>query len=390
MQKRCTIIFVFCIPFLIFIVGTVHTAAQQGPDMYRLYLKQGIDKTFNLEPQNANTYLQKAVERERENPLGYAFLSLAHLFAFEMSFDANDREYYQQSMLYYVQETLTKGGNTIKTNSSNGNAYLSMALAKIVKVRWAVMQNEYLTVAKETSNIWIYLEKAKEGTNDYDIYFPMGLLHYHIDHLPGVTRILSSMLITPGNRARGLQELELAAQKGDLLKDVARAELIVAYENFEKKPAKALPIVRELRGKFPRNFNFSIALANILSDLHHYEEAFAIAREIEKNIQTCKSPYGPHLNARYHLLMGRIFFSRLEYAKAIEYFQRTLRDTSPYNARVRAWAYVRLGMIHDARQEREQAEEYYSNALRVGGGEGAAQIEAKKYLKIPYAPESKP
>ena len=218
----------------------------------------------------------------------------------------------------------------------------------------------------------------------------MGLLHYHIDHLPGVSRILSSMVITPGDRTRGLQELELAAQYGDLLKDVARSELVAAYANFEKQPAKALPIVRELKGKFPRNFNFAFSLANILSDLHHYEEAFAVAREIEKNIQSGKDPYGPHLKSRYYLVMGRIFFSRMEYAKAVEYCQKTLSDTSPYNSRVRAWAFVRLGMIHDARKEREHAEECYNNALMVGGGEGAAQIEARKYLKIPYVPESKP
>jgi hypothetical protein len=47
-------------------------------------------------------------------------------------------------------------------------------------------------------------------------------------------------------------------------------------------------------------------------------------------------------------------------------------------------------MIHDARKEREHAEECYNNALMVGGGEGAAQVEARKYLKIPYVPESKP
>jgi hypothetical protein len=88
--------------------------------------------------------------------------------------------------------------------------------------------------------------------------------------------------------------------------------------------------------------------------------------------------------------MGRIFFSRMEYDKAVEHCQITLSDTSPYNARTRAWAFVRLGMIHDAHKERVQAAECYNNALRVGGGEGAAQIEARKYLKIPYVPESKP
>jgi tetratricopeptide (TPR) repeat protein len=198
------------------------------------------------------------------------------------------------------------------------------------------------------------------------------------------------MFITSGDRTKGLQELEWAAKQGDLLKDIARAELVAVYAHFEKQPAKALPIVRELKGKYPRNFNFTFSLANILSDLHRFDEAFAVAREIENNIRTCTSPVGPHLKPRYDLLMGRILFTQVEYDKAAEYFQKSLGDTSLYNARVRAWAFVRLGMIHDARKERVKAEEYYNKALVVGGGEGAAQVEARKYLKIPYVPEPKP
>jgi hypothetical protein len=68
---------------------------------------------------------------------------------------------------------------------------------------------------------------------------------------------------------------------------------------------------------------------------------------------------------------------------------RALQDNAPYNARVRAWALVRLGMIHDARQERTKAEEYYQKALEVSGGEGAAQVAAKQYLRTPYSPANR-
>jgi len=43
-------------------------------------------------------------------------------------------------------------------------------------------------------------------------------------------------------------------------------------------------------------------------------------------------------------------------------------------------------MIHDIRQERKRAEEYYNRALEVEGGEGVAQVDARRYLKKPYAP----
>jgi tetratricopeptide (TPR) repeat protein len=318
-------------------------------------------------------------------------MAMVCFFSYEMSFEPKDRDRNQEFMLRNISEAITKGEKRIEKNSKDGQAYFSVALAKIVKVHWAIHQKKYFLIAQEASNIWDCLEKAKEGDpQNYDVYFLMGLLHYHIDYLPGFTRMLSSVLITPGDKKKGLQELELAAQKGYLLKELAQSELTSGYLNFEKTPAKALPFAQELKEKFPNNYNFLFALANILSELRRFEEAFDIAREIERGIQRGIPPFVSQLQPRYNQLMGRILFTQGEYDRAREYFQKALKDTSLYNARVRVLAFLRIGMIHDARKEREQAEEYYSKALEVEGGEGTAQIEAKKYLNTPYVPPTKP
>ena len=385
------IIFVLCTVFLFSAVVTEIEAAEVQANLFRFYLRQGIEKAFNLDNQNANIYLQKALELDKENPIGYAYMAMVCFFSYEMSFEPKDRNRNQEFMLRNIGEAIAKGEKRLEKNSKDGQAYFAVALAKIVKVHWAIHQKKYFLIAQETSNIWDYLEKAKEGDpQNYDVYFLMGLLHYHIDYLPGFTRMLSSVLITSGNRQKGLQELELAAQKGYLLKELARSELTSDYLNFEKNPAKALSFAWELKEKFPNNYNFLFALGNILSDLNRFEEAFDIAREIERSIQAGKPPYVAQLQPRYNQLMGRILFIQGKHEKAAEYFQKALEDTSLYNARVRVLAFVRMGMIHDARKERTQAEEYYSRALEVEGGEGAAQTEAKKYLNTPYVPPPKP
>ncbi len=385
------IFFALCWVFFFSAAATKVGAAPTQEDQIRLYLKAGIQKAFNLDNKAAGIYMQKALELDLENPTGYAYLAVINLFFYEMSFEPKDRDRNQKLMLRYVDETIAAGGKRIEKNSNDGQAYFAMALAKVVKVRWAIHQKSYFVIAQETSNVWEYLEKAKErDPQNYDIYFLMGLLHYHIDYLSGVTRFISSILITSGNRQKGIQELELAAQKGYLLKGLAQSELSSVYLYFEKQPEKALPFTRELKEKFPNNYNFLFAMGNILSDLHRFEEAFAVARQIERGIQAGIPPFVPQLQPRYYQLMGRILFIKGEYEKAAEYFQKVLKDTSPYNARVRVLAFLRMGMIHDARNERKQAEEYYSKALEVEGGEGAAQIEAKQYLNTPYVPPTKP
>jgi hypothetical protein len=386
-QISKTLLFVLCSLFLISFMEIQTRAAEPQSSQFHSYLRQGIDKALNLETANADACIKKAVELEPENPAGYAYLAVFHMYSYEMSFEQKDRNANQEALLHYVKEALTKGEKIIKNNPQDSQAYFAMALAKIAKIHWAIHQKRYFVLAQETSNIWDYLEKAKGRTSqNYDVYFLIGLLHYHLDHLSGLTRFLSSAFIISGNRQRGLQELELAAQNGDMLKELAQAELSSAYLNFEKQPERALPYAQELNKRFPNNYTFSFVMGNTLADLHRFEEAFDISREIEKNIQGGISPFVPQLQPRYNQLMGRILFNQREYNRSMEYFQNVLNDTSFYNDRTRVWAFLRLGMIHDIRKKRKQAEEYYLKALEVEGGEGAAKMEAKKYLKIPYAP----
>ncbi len=377
--------------FLILCAGIDAGAAQLSSDPFHSYLRNGIEKAFNLETRNAIAYLQKAVELDRENPTGYAFLALVHLSSYEMSFEPGDRVRNQAAMMSYIRETLARGGKRIEGNSRDGQAYFAMALAKVALVRLAIIQKHYSTMAEESSSAWDYLERARnEDPQNYDIYYIRGLLHYHLHHLTGLTRFVSSLLITTGDREKGLQELELASQKGDLLKVMAKADLSSTYTNYEKQPSRALPIAQELKKRYPRNYNFLFLLANTLSDLRRFKEAFAVAQEIERGIQTGKPPYVPQLRPRYDQLMGRIFFSQGEYAKAAEHFQRALKDTSLHRDRIRALSLVRLGMINDALNERKQAEEYYSMALEIDGGGDIPRKEARKYLRTPYTPPPKP
>ena len=363
-------------------------AAETQSGQLHTYLRQGIESSFNIDHAGAISSFQKAVELDRESPTGYAFLALAQLFSYEMGFDPKEREKNQEEMLRYIGDAVTRGEKRIAKNPRDGQAYFALTLAKIVKVRLAIAQRSYFTVAQESASAWNYVEKTRAADPaNYDIYFPMGLLHYHLDQLPGVTRFLSSMLITAGDHHKGLQELELAMQKGDLFRELAQAELSSVYINFERLPAQALAITLELKERFPRNYNFSFSLANILSELGRFDEAYAIARDLEKGIQA--GSLAPQLQPRYDHLLGRILFNQGEYTRAGEYFQKVLKDTAPYNARIRASALLRLGMIQDVRRERKQAEEYYRRTLEVEGGEGVAQVDAKQYLKTPYLPPSK-
>jgi len=389
MSKRVSaiLIAILCAFAVSAVPGTEAGASSSQRAGMREILRQGIDRAFNMDYPGADALFRKAVALDPQDPTGYAFQALNHLFGSEVSFDPKQREASQEAMLRSVGEALARGEERVAKNPRDGQAYFAMALARTAKFRWSLRKKQTFTAAQQVYGLWSCLERVQqEDPENHDSYLLTGLIRYHIDHLPDLSRYLSSLLITQGDRRRGLQDLERAATRGDLLRDLARSELVSVYLNFEKQPARALPLARGLQKKYPRNYNFSIAMAGILSELHQFREALAIARDLERGIASGRPPFAPQLKPRHDQLLGRICFNQGDYARAEDYFRRSLMDTSDYNARVRVWSYVRLGMIHDARNEREQATEFYATALNVESGESIAKVEARQYLKTPYRP----
>lgn len=373
--------------FTVFVVAPLG-AARGFPSheaQIRTHLLHGIWKSLNLGEEEGEAEFRKAIELDPARPLGYAFQAMARLFFYETSFEEKRKKKREASLLNAIEESQKWGEKQMEQDPKNGEAYFALALARMARNRWEIVQQNYFRAFREAQEVWDYLGKALErDPQNYDIYFPMGILHYHLDHLPGLTRWIMALFVTSGDKEKGIQELQRTAQKGFFLKDLALTNLLSIYGNFEKKPGQALPLAQQLIRKYPDNYNFLFALANAFSDLARTDEAFGVAQSIRGRIQSKRPPYRPELWPRYEQLMGRIHFAQGDEEKAIAHFNRAILDHSPYNTRVRAWALVRLGMIQDARGERQKAEVYYRRVLELKGQESRAQKTARAYLENPY------
>jgi len=362
-------------------------SAGSPPERFKTSLQRGMEKGLHLDEKAAIAEFKKAIDLDRENPMGYACLAIAYLFAYETAFEEKEKKVKEAFFLRAVEDALVRAEKKIEREPRNGEAFFAAVIAKMARNRYEIILKNYFRAFRQAQNVWDYLEKVQElDPENYDVYYPMGIFHYYLSQLSGVTRWITSLFITPGDREKGLKELEWAAEKGLLLKDLAQSNLVSAYSGYEKKPDRALPLARRLREKYPENYNFSFGLANILSDLGQPEEALSIAREIADGIKSGIPPYRPELWPRHSLLLGKIALDQGEYDRATEHFNQALKDKAPYNARIRAYALLRLGMIQDGRKEHKAAEEYYRKVLDLEGAEGTAQQLAREYLDTPYMP----
>lgn len=365
-------------------------ADSPAEEKIKMHLIFGIEKGLNLQEKEAYAYFKKAIELNRLNPLGYSFLAMAYLFFYETSFTEKEKDDNEAALLRTVMEAENLAEKSIEESLPKAEAYLALAIAKMVKNRYHILQKNYFRAFREAQLVFKILEKIQQlNAENYEVHYLLGLLHYHLHHLPGLARFLSSLFITPADQEKGIEELEKAARQSLIMKDLARASLISIYSGYEKKYAKALPLAQALKKKYPQNYNFTFALANIFSELGDFTAALEQAKEIEQNLRALPPPYRPELWPRYYQLLGKIYFDQGLYDQARQYFNLALKDQSFYNARVRAWALVRLGMIHDGQKERKLAEEFYQKALEIEGAEGLAQRTAREYLKSPYSPSKK-
>jgi tetratricopeptide (TPR) repeat protein len=354
------------------------------------FIQRGVEKGLDLDGPGAVAELTKAIEVDPENPSGYAYLAMAHLFFYETAFDEGEKKKHESSMLRAVEDTQSRAERQLGKDPKDAEACFSLAISRMVKNRWEIIRKNYFRAFREAQGVWDLLEKTQElDPQNFDVYYPMGVLHYHLAQLSGIARWITSLFITSGDRERGLKEFEIAHEKGRLTKDLAASSLVSAYSGYEKQPARALPLARMLKEKYPDNYNFSFALINILSEMGRFDDAGVVAREVGNEIKAGRPPYRPELWPRYHQSLGKIALDRGEYDKAEEYLRNALKDTAPYNARVRAYALLRLGMIQDARKDRKGAEDYYRKTMEMEGAEGTAQRLAREYLETPYLPPTR-
>ena len=98
--------------------------------------------------------------------------------------------------------------------------------------------------------------------NYYDAYLASGCGKYIVGSLIAPVRWALRLNGISGDKAEGIKELTLTAEKGNYLAPLARILLAIAYLR-EKRPEEARQLLSSLQADFPRNPLFPKAIAKI-------------------------------------------------------------------------------------------------------------------------------
>jgi tetratricopeptide (TPR) repeat protein len=134
-----------------------------------------------------------------------------------------------------------------------------------VRAQWRVLRGERLSAARDGKRIKDSLERALAiDPQLQDAYFGIGLYHYYADVAPAAATFLRWLLLLPGgDRVKGLEEMLRAREGGELLESEADYQLHLIYLWYERRPDRALALLRGLRSRHPHNPHFLRAIAEI-------------------------------------------------------------------------------------------------------------------------------
>ena len=150
----------------------------------------------------------------------------------------------------------------LKSDPQNIHALLALTLAD-------GMESDYdaLIVKKQVASLSLMRQAEREANtllaldpSQEDAYVALGAADYIIGCLPSYKRAVLWFGGIHGDRARGMQEMQRAADHGHYLRPFAQILLALACER-EHQPERARDLLSQLTSEFPTNQRFARELA---------------------------------------------------------------------------------------------------------------------------------
>ncbi len=265
------------ISFLLLLPFAVHANV---PDLSPL--DTGFQRLYNLDFTSAQHDFSVFEQARPQDPLGPAaeaaacvFSELNRLGVLESRFFTNDSAFRSRTSLKPDPVMYQRFTAALARTEELANSRLATAPrdhdALLAKTLAAGLQADYASLIEDRNLAALkYSRQATASAQEllavcpdcYDAYVATGISQYLIGALSAPLRWMVRLGGYSGNKAEGIQQLRLAAERGHYLAPFARILLAVAYVR-EKKPAEARAILEHLRSEFPGNPLFPRELARL-------------------------------------------------------------------------------------------------------------------------------
>ena len=215
-----------------------------------------------------------------------------------------------------------------------------------------------------------------------DARLVQGLHDYIVGSLPLTFRMLGFLVGIHGDKAKGLRTVEDVMLHGTDNRIDAQIMLCALYRR-ENQPRKAIPLVRDLIQRYPRNYLLRLELAQMYSMAGDGAAGLNAMEEVAA-LKARSAPGYDRLSwERIYYQEGTIQFWYRDLGAALENLKKAAAAGEQLDLNTGALVWLRMGQIYDLTNRRALALDAYKRSIAFAPEAEAAQ-ESKKYLGTPY------
>jgi tetratricopeptide (TPR) repeat protein len=221
--------------------------------------------------------------------------------------------------------------------------------------------------------------------NFVDARLITGLYKYVVGSLPFYLRALGfvgGFHLGQGSKEEGIREIQQVSRNGILDRYDADV-LLAAIFRREHRPQDAIPLLKELSTRFPRNYLFRFEEVEMYSDMGDKKAALRVIDTIEALQREGEPGYAQISPAKIAFLRANLLFWYGDLPQALENLKKATSSTNHLDLGTRTMAWLRLGQVYDLERDHPQAVAAYREVMKTAPDSQAA-VEAKNYISIPY------
>ena len=248
-------------------------------------VQEGFRRFYNLDYDGALQVFDKVRQQHASDPLAVDYVLTVVVF----------RELYRQDLLdttlyahdgyltgkHTVQEdpavksqveqleqqAVTLADQRLQANPRDVDAYFARGMAKSLKATYVgLAERSFVSGLHLALSARADDEKALQLDPNYvDAEMVPGIHDFVVGTLPGGLKLMAGILGIRGDKARGMQKLDDCAKRGVLTPVEARTTLMI-FLRHEARYQEAIKVAESLALEFPKDFLFSLEVANLRKD----------------------------------------------------------------------------------------------------------------------------
>jgi tetratricopeptide (TPR) repeat protein len=365
-------------------------------------MSKGYEHFYNLEYADAIREFRAEIAREPNNPNSWNHLAQAVLYqemyragALESELVSGGNPFLRREKVHAsaeaertFQESLVKAmtlsQDRINRNPKDTGALYTLGVSHALRANYNfLVRKAWRDALKDaTASRKLHNEVAAIDPGFIDARLIQGVHDYVVGSLPWHWKMLGFIAGFRGDREVGIKTLRLVAEKARGNKYDAQVLLAAIYRR-ERRPQEALPLLKNLIERFPRNYLLLLETVQMYSDAGDKDSALTALKKAEEMKLSGAAGYAGLPLEKIYYYRGNLLFWYRDFDGAIEQLRRVTPNASKLDLNTAVMAWLRLGQSLDMKGRRTEAVQAYRQAANVAPQSDAAR-ESRDYINSPY------